>query len=189
VAGSGSALPSGVGANLLQGTVNAIPGAYLSGLAQQQFRAGNYISAAGYFGASLGDAVLAIVTLGAASLPRAGITAARVAQLQNAIPLSQQGRITMAVGLAEDTNGARHVLVGTSEPRSYLRPGVTLREGEILVPGSLHAEENIILFAEQNRLRLLEMGATRPICPACAELIRRAGAAPVTPLKEIPGLK
>ncbi|WP_437967624.1 hypothetical protein WMF04_50185 [Sorangium sp. So ce260] len=34
-----------------------------------------------------------------------------------------------------------------------------------------------------NGLRLLDVGATRPICPACAALIESAGAQPVTPLK------
>jgi RHS repeat-associated protein len=110
-------------------------------------------------------------------------TAGRVAELQNAIPPSQQGRITMAVGLAEDANGVRQVLIGTSEPMGYLRPGVTLNPGETLAPGLGHAEEDIVNFAQQNNLNLLEVGATRPICTTCAPIIQQAGATPVTPLK------
>lgn len=51
------------------------------------------------------------------------------------------------------------------------------------MPGSLDAEANIVHYAEQNQLRLLEVGATRPICPPCAALLQRAGAVPVIPLK------
>ena len=110
-------------------------------------------------------------------------TASRTAELGAAIPAAQQGRITMGVGLAEDVNGVQRLLVGTSEPRGYLRPGVTLAPGETIAPGLGHAEADIVNFAQQNGLRLLEVGATRPICPNCATLIERAGAQPVTPLK------
>ncbi len=89
----------------------------------------------------------------------------------------------MGVGLAEDASGAQRVLVGTSEPRGYLRPGVLLNPGETLVPGSGHAEANIVNFAQRQGLQLLELGATRPICPSCAAPIEGAGARPVTPLK------
>ena len=113
----------------------------------------------------------------------AGSVTARAAELRAAIPAAQQGRITMSVGLAEEANGARRVLIGTSEPRGYLRPGVTLAPGETLVAGLGHAEANIVNFAQQGGLRLLQVGATRPICPPCAALIGRTGAQMVTPLK------
>lgn len=81
------------------------------------------------------------------------------------------------------TNGVQRALIGTSEPRGYLRPGVTLKLGETLVPGLGHVEADIVNFAQQNGLRLLDVGATRPICPSCAALIEGAGAKTVTPLK------
>jgi RHS repeat-associated protein len=112
-----------------------------------------------------------------------GGTATRVAELGGTIPAAQQGRVTMGVGLAEDASGAQRVLVGTSEPRGYLRPGVTLAPGEMLASGLGHAEADIVKYAQQNGLRLLEVGATRPICPACAAAIAGAGARAVTPLK------
>ncbi|HYO66412.1 MAG TPA: hypothetical protein VEU33_10045 [Archangium sp.] len=112
-----------------------------------------------------------------------GGTTARAAELRAAIPSAQQGRITMGVGLAEDASGAQRVLIGTSEPRGYLRPGVLLKPGETLAPGLGHAEADIVNFTQQNGLRLLEVGATRPICPSCAAVIEGAGAVPVTPLK------
>jgi filamentous hemagglutinin len=64
----------------------------------------------------------------------------------------------------------------------YLRPGVALNAGEILVAGSGH-EADIVNSARQSGVNLLEVGATRPICPACVSLIERAGAKPVTPWK------
>jgi hypothetical protein len=45
------------------------------------------------------------------------------------------------------------------------------------------AFREIVNFAQQNGLNLLEVGATRPICSSCASLITGAGATPVTPLK------
>ena len=114
-------------------------------------------------------------------------TVARVAELRAAIPVAQRGRITLAVGLALDSKGVRRVLIGASEATSkgeaYLRPGVTLKAGETLVPGIGDAEENIVLYAQNNGLKLLEVGATRPICVVCAWLIDVAGAKAVTPLK------
>jgi len=110
-------------------------------------------------------------------------TAERAAQLTEAIPAKQKGRITMGVGLAEDATGARRVLIGTSEPGGYLRPGVTLAPGETVAAGMGHAEADIVAHAQANGLQLLEVGATRPICSSCAELIEQAGATPVTPLK------
>jgi filamentous hemagglutinin len=89
----------------------------------------------------------------------------------------------MAVGLAEDESGNRFVLIGTSERARGLRSGITLNPGEILVRGFGHAEADIINFARQSDLNLLEIGATRPICNSCAVLIEKVGATPVTRLK------
>ena len=89
----------------------------------------------------------------------------------------------MGVGVAEDASGARHVLVGTSEPRGYLRPGVTVAPGETIVRGTGHAEADIVTYAQENGLTLLEVGATRPICADCATRIAGAGARATTPLK------
>jgi len=114
----------------------------------------------------------------------AGIsTVERVNSLADAIPAAQQGRITMAVGLTEDASGAQRILVGTSEPGGYLRPGVTLLPGETMAGGAGHAEADIVNFARSNGLRIIDVGATRPICPACATLIEGAGGNAVTPLK------
>jgi hypothetical protein len=48
-----------------------VPGAYYQRLAQQEFDAGNYGTAAGYQAAALADALLVVATLGAVTPPRA----------------------------------------------------------------------------------------------------------------------
>lgn len=57
--GAGSAFGS-----FSETATNLIPGAYYSGLAQQEFRTGNYFHAAGYSVASFADALLGVATLG-----------------------------------------------------------------------------------------------------------------------------
>jgi filamentous hemagglutinin len=91
----------------------------------------------------------------------------------------------MAVGLAEDANGVRSTIIGTSEPGGYLRPGVLLQPGEILAPGTGHAEMDILNYVNENGLRLLEIGATRPVCGGCFPPLQLSGALIVTPLKLI----
>ena len=56
-------------------------------------------------------------------------------ELTGQIPENSRGRITMGVAVVEDAAGNRQVLVSTSEPNGYLRPGVSLNDGEILVRG------------------------------------------------------
>ena len=179
----GSGLTSAV-----QSLATVVPGGEAMNNATANFNAGNYVSATLWGVGALADAALAVGTAGEGTVAKSALTgvvnaATRAGELRSAIPLAQQGRITLGVGLAEDANGVQRVLIGTSEPRGYLRPGVTLNHGETLIQGSGHAEANIVNFAQQNGLRLLDVGATRPICPSCAALIEGAGAKAVTPLK------
>jgi hypothetical protein len=44
-------------------------------------------------------------------------------------------------------------------------------------------ETDILDYVRQNGLRLLEIGATRPVCPGCVEGLQGSGALIVTPLK------
>jgi filamentous hemagglutinin len=89
----------------------------------------------------------------------------------------------MSVAIVEDVSGTRSVLIGTSEPGGYLRPGVQLRPGESLIPGLGHAEEDIINYAKANNLKVIEIGATRPVCPTCVRTITLSGARITTPIK------
>lgn len=108
----------------------------------------------------------------------------RAAELQNSIPANSRGRITMGIGVAQDANGAQRTIIGTSEPNGYLRPGVSLKPGETIAPGLGHAEVDIVNYAQTNGMRLLEVGATRPVCASCVPVVEGAGAKIVTPIKE-----
>lgn len=92
----------------------------------------------------------------------------------------------MSAAIVEDANGVRSVLIGTSEPAGYLRPGVTLRPGETMIPGACHAEQDIINYAASQNLRVIEIGATRPVCPNCVNAINPTGATITTPIKKVP---
>jgi filamentous hemagglutinin len=120
----------------------------------------------------------------AMSLPDAqAYAASRAAQLQSEIPANSQGYVTMGVGVVEDASGNQVIAVSTSEPRGYLRPGVTLNPGEVLVPGTGHAEADIVNWAAQNGYTVQTIGAGRPICPSCASAISGANGVPATQLK------
>ncbi|TMK28027.1 MAG: RHS repeat-associated core domain-containing protein, partial [Actinobacteria bacterium] len=56
----------------------------------------------------------------------------RVDELREALPMRSRGRVTMGVGVGRDADGTLRVVVGTNEPNGYLRPGVSLQEGEEL---------------------------------------------------------
>lgn len=77
---------------LLQATINAVPGAYHSGLAQQQFRQGNYGAGTLYGLEALTDAALGIATLGASTRLATGVRAA-----ETVVPAATEG-VGRAVG-------------------------------------------------------------------------------------------
>ncbi len=109
----------------------------------------------------------------------------RAAELLSQIPENSRSRITMGVAIVDDAAGNRKVLVGTSEPNGYLRPGVLLNdELEILAvgPGGSHAEADIVRYAKENDLEIIDIGATRPVCTECQRIIPE-GTNISTPLK------
>jgi hypothetical protein len=103
----------------------------------------------------------------------ADVAASRAAALQEALPPGSSGRVTMAAGVVEDTQGIRQVAIGTSESYGYIRPGVKalIEPDDIVVSGFNHAEQNIINCALQSELDLISIAAGRPICPTCFEEI------------------
>ncbi len=110
----------------------------------------------------------------------------RVSELREQIPEDTRGRITLSVGLAELDKEHRYLVLGTSEPRGYLRPGVRPRLGEIVVScfPCAHAEITVIAFVRQKEgWSVILIGATRPICDDCRDGIDEVGAKEVTELK------
>jgi filamentous hemagglutinin len=102
------------------------------------------------------------------------------------MPEKSRRWITWSVAIVEDANGNRFTLIGTSEEGGYLR-GIKPLAGEIVVSGNGHAERDVIDYAIANGLRVIEIGATRPICGDCANAIAPTGAAIVTPLRKSSG--
>ncbi len=110
----------------------------------------------------------------------------RINSFLSQIPENSKGRITMGVAVVEDANGVRSILVSTSEPNGYLRPGVSLQYGDKVVAGTGHAEADIISYANANNLKVIDIGATRPVCANCQDTIQSTGANISTPLKNPP---
>lgn len=119
------------------------------------------------------------------------VVQSRVDALQNAIPANSQGRITMGAAVLQDANGNQFVAISTSEDSGYLRPGVrnVLQPGDVVVPGTGHAEADIVSYANQNGLKVVDIGATRPVCLSCQAKIAPTGANISTPLKNPPRSK
>ncbi|HEY2785363.1 MAG TPA: hypothetical protein VGJ05_10340 [Fimbriiglobus sp.] len=61
---------------------------------------------------------------------------------------------------------------------------MTLNPGETMVVGAGHAEADIIAFARANNLKVIDIGATRPVCGPCQEVIGPTGSNISTPLKK-----
>jgi hypothetical protein len=80
-------------------------------------------------------------------------------------------KITIAVGNT-DSNFA---IVGTSE--KYMQKDVLneIEENEVLATPNQdkHAEEDIIEEADKREVNVTEIGASRPICSDCEELIKQ----------------
>lgn len=114
----------------------------------------------------------------------------RARELQGLLPEVRQRKVTMAVGIGKEIKKGgvgkgstviRRVVVGSSEKPGYVRSPVRQdikRQGEAIasVPGKQHAEMRILEYMDQHGIEPITVGAGRPICGACAEAIRRAGA-------------
>ncbi len=79
-------------------------------------------------------------------------------------------KITIAVGYTDSDFS----LVGTSE--KYMQDDVlnALNENEIVATPNYdkHAEEDIIEEAEKREVKVTDIGASRPICSDCEEIIK-----------------
>jgi hypothetical protein len=181
----GAQCPS-YGQSLLQGTVNAVPGAYYSGLAQQQFQQGNYGAAAVYGTASIADAALGVATLGLSTRVGTAVRAVetlspaaeRATEIANTLGRSQN---FITIGVTDTAEGVR--IISSSE--NALRPAAldALTGGEIAVTGPGHAEVTGINAARDLGLTPIGTAANRPICPTCAQFLQSQGVSPLSPLR------
>lgn len=117
-------------------------------------------------------------------------SARRAGELQELLPEATRGQVTMAAGVAENPAGERTKLIATSEPRGYLRKEVreAIEPDETVVRGraGVHAEVDIIAWADGNGHRALNVGAGRPICGDCGRRLDDAEVPSVTPRKKEP---
>jgi hypothetical protein len=88
----------------------------------------------------------------------------------------------MSVGEGPDGE----LIVGTSEPKGYLRPGVReeVTADEDVADGHGHGEQNVVGRMMERGFTSGTVGAGRPICAMCAETIWDNGFEIGSPLKE-----
>lgn len=118
---------------------------------------------------------------GAAAQARRASAAQRAAEIQKAAGPARQGRVTTAV--VETKEGTR--VVASSEPGLRKTQREALKDGEVAVRGTGHAEVTGIEGAKDLGLTPTGVAASRPICGECAAAIKKEGVVPLTPLKDI----
>jgi hypothetical protein len=105
-----------------------------------------------------------------------GIARTRSADLQALLgDTPQEYKVTLAVGVVENAS----IIVGTSEPRGYIREWVRpeIREDEEVAKGNAHAEVNVVSHCGG---LLLAVGAGRNICENCESSITSVRALPAS---------
>lgn len=109
----------------------------------------------------------------------------RADEIHSALDSIAQRRRTTATAMARVLNGAGDEIILVASSQNTLAPAqrAMLKSNEMAIRGRGHAEFTIINYAQQNNLKILEVAASRPICSACASVIKNAGAIPVSPLK------
>jgi hypothetical protein len=87
---------------------------------------------------------------------------ARAAQLSAVQPAEVAPWIRLAVGLGQDHDGRRIVVVGTSEPAGYLRPGTVPEPHEVVVGDGRPPELAIVDYLRERELAPIAICATTP---------------------------
>lgn len=114
---------------------------------------------------------------------------ARAAYLESLLTDRTRKHVTIAIGVVEDSNGARSVIYSSTEVGvgglSRVRRQVApfLQPDEIRIPSGDHAEINILQYARENDLRVIAVGAGRPYCPTCGPTLDAAGVLATGPRK------
>jgi len=114
----------------------------------------------------------------------------RAMVLQSALSRRTNTSVTVAVGVVEDAQGVRSVVIATTEKGaeglSYLRPSVQLlrQPSETIAPyKDAHAEMSILAYGKENNLKVIAVGAGRPYCPECGPAPDAAGVLATGPRK------
>jgi hypothetical protein len=107
----------------------------------------------------------------------------RISEISEAMPPQTKEQINLSVAVAEDAAGKRSFLIGTSERYGYLR-GIEPELGETVIVGpNRHPVLDLLEHAEEQGLKIIDIGATRPIDETIAGKIAQSGAHVSTPFK------
>ncbi len=109
----------------------------------------------------------------------------RAKEIHSALSEVTQTKTTTAVAEVVNEGGDVSFLVASSEKR--LRPAqrAALNSNETAVTGTGHAEVTAMNAAKANGLKVLRVGASRPICNGCERAIIANDAIPASPLKRL----
>lgn len=99
----------------------------------------------------------------------------RAAHLSSMQPPEVAPWIRFAVGLGQDHDGRRIVVVGTSEPGGYLRPGTVPEPNEVVVGDGRSPELVIVDYLAARDLVPLAVCATTPPTPEVRSQLAEAG--------------
>ena len=99
----------------------------------------------------------------------------RAAHLSSMQPPEVAPWIRIAVGLGQDHDGRRVVVVGTSEPGGYLRPGTVPEPNEVVVGDGRSPELVIVDYLAARDLVPLAVCATTPPSPEVRSQLADAG--------------
>ncbi len=101
---------------------------------------------------------------------------------------NRKGKITLAVAVAQDRNGTKITLVGSSEGTLRKEARTALKPDEVRVPGPRgsqdHAEVNIVNYAKAHNLKIIDIGASNKICVPCQNELAGLGAHYSTALRD-----
>lgn len=89
----------------------------------------------------------------------------RAEQLQASLPSAVAGFVRMAVGIGRCADGSRAVVVGTSDPHPYERPGLELGAGEVLAGNGRAAELAVLDHMAHVGAQPQAVAAATPMAP------------------------
>jgi len=111
----------------------------------------------------------------------------RAKELHGLLNKHAQNRRTTAVAKVTNPDGTESIVVASSRKRLDRIQRQNLKPNEVEAIGEGHAEVTIINHAMKNEQIVVDIAASRPICPNCADEIKKIGANPVSPLKKTKG--
>jgi hypothetical protein len=108
---------------------------------------------------------------------------ALASNVNKAFSIGGQGRRTAAAIVATDGQNTFNIVASSSKYLTRAQQAVAQGSGAIYAKGLGHAEVTAIRYAQARGWTVVEVAASRPICPDCFAVVKRAGATAVSPLR------